>query len=73
MSKYLSPKGIQEEYQVSRTTSYQLIQRFQKDGGEVVRIGKLTRVNAEALEEYLKGKRTNESTKKSICDLSVHR
>ena len=60
MSKYLSPKGIQEEYQISRSTSYQLIKQFVKDGGAVVRIGKLTRVNAESLEEYLKGKGTNE-------------
>lgn len=71
MSKYLSPKGIQEEYQISRSTSYQLIKKFIKDGGEVVRIGKLTRVNAEQLEKYLKGTRNDENTTKSICDLSV--
>lgn len=72
MSKYLSPKGIQEEYQISRSTSYQLMRRFIKDGGEVVRIGKLTRVNAEQLEKYLKGTGNDESTTKSICDLSVY-
>ena len=57
MSRYLSPKGITEAYQVSRATAYRLIERFEKAGGEVIRIGKLPRVPQEALNEFLKGKK----------------
>ena len=57
MSSYLSPKGITEAYQVSRATAYRLIERFEKAGGEVIRIGKLPRVPQEALNEFLKGKK----------------
>lgn len=73
MSKWLSPKGIQEEYQISRSTSYQLLRRFIKDGGEVVKIGKLTRANAEQLEQYLKGAGKNENAKNGLCDLPVYK
>lgn len=58
-SYYLSPKGITEKYQIGRTTAYKLLAEFEKQGGEVIHIGKLTRVSEELFTEFLKG-RTNE-------------
>ncbi len=60
MSKYLSPTGIKETYQIGRTTAYKLLKEYEEQGGEVIRIGKLTRVSEEQFTEYLKAK-TNET------------
>lgn len=57
MSRYLSPKGISETFQVSKATAYRILKRFEDAGGEVIRIGKLPRVSQEKLEEYLKGQK----------------
>ena len=56
MEKYLSPTGIKEKFQVSRSTAYEILKQFERDGGEVIRIGKLKRVSEELLTEYLKGR-----------------
>jgi transposase len=56
MSKYLSPKGISEAFQVSKPTAYRILKRFEQSGGEVIRIGKLPRVSQEQLIEFLRGK-----------------
>jgi len=61
MSKYLSPKGISEAFQVSKATAYRILKKYEDAGGEVIRIGKLPRVSQEKLETYLKGKKWNES------------
>lgn len=54
MSKYLSPTGIKETYQVGRSTAYKLLAEYEKSGGEVIHIGKLTRVNEELFTEFLR-------------------
>lgn len=56
MSKYLSPTGIKETYQVGRSTAYKLLSEYEKNGGEVIHIGKLTRVNEQLFTEYLKAR-----------------
>lgn len=56
MSKYLSPTGIKETYQVGRSTAYKLLNEYERQGGEVIHIGKLTRVSEELFTEFLKGK-----------------
>lgn len=54
MSKYLSPEGIRQTFQVGRSTAYNLMKQYERDGGEVIRIGKLTRVPQDSFETYLK-------------------
>lgn len=56
MRKYLSPTGIIETYQVGRSTAYKLLKEFEQQGGEVLHIGRLTRVSEELFTEFLKGK-----------------
>lgn len=51
---YLSPDGIRETYQVGRSTAYNLMKQYEQSGGEVIRIGKLTRVPQDSFESYLK-------------------
>lgn len=60
MSNYLSPIGITKKYQVGRSTAYKLLKEYERQGGDVIHIGKLTRVSEEALTEYLK-RRSNET------------
>lgn len=60
MSKYLSPTGIQEAYQIGRSTAYKVLKDFEANGGEVIHIGKLTRANETELTEFLK-RRSNET------------
>ena len=54
MSKYLSPTGIIETYQIGRSTAYKLLNEYEAKGGEVIRIGKLTRVSEEQFTQFLK-------------------
>ena len=54
MSDYLSPKSIQEIYKVGRSTAYKLLNEYERQGGEVIHIGKLTRVSEEHFTEFLK-------------------
>lgn len=61
MSKYLSPTGIIETYQIGRSTAYKLLNEYEKQGGEVLHIGKLTRVNEELFTEYLRNRNEKES------------
>ena len=56
MSDYLSPKSIQEIYKVGRSTAYKLLNEYENNGGEVIHIGRLTRVSEELFTEFLKGK-----------------
>lgn len=57
---FLSPKGIQETYQIGRSTAYKLLNEYEKSGGEVIHIGKLRRVSEELFTEFL---RTRNETK----------
>ena len=54
MSRYLSPIGIQETFDISRATAYRILKKFEEHGGEVIRIGKLPRVSEEQFTEYLR-------------------
>lgn len=56
MSKYLSPTGIKETFQVGRSTAYKLLNEYERQGGEVIHIGKLTRVSEQLFTEYLKAR-----------------
>lgn len=55
LSRYLSPDGIQKTFQVSRATAYRILKRFERSGGEVIRIGRLVRVSEEKFTAFLKG------------------
>lgn len=52
---WLSPTDIQDRFRVKRTTAFNLMKNYKANGGEYIKIGKLTRVNAEQFEQYLKG------------------
>lgn len=48
-----------ETFSISKSTAYRLIERFEKDGGEVIRIGRLPRVSEDTITNYL---RNNDET-----------
>lgn len=48
-----------ETFSISKSTAYRLIERFEKDGGEVIRIGRLPRVSEDTIINYL---RNNDET-----------
>lgn len=52
---WLSPTDIQDRFRVKRTTAFNLMKDYKANGGEYIKIGKITRVNAEQFEQYLKG------------------
>lgn len=52
--RWLSPSGLMETFDISKSTAYRLISRFEKDGGEVIRIGKLPRVSEDTITQYLR-------------------
>lgn len=57
--RWLSPSGLMETFSISKSTAYRLIERFEKDGGEVIRIGRLPRVSEDTITNYL---RNNDET-----------
>lgn len=54
MSEWLSPNDIQNVFRVKRTTAFDLMKKYKENGGEYIKIGKLTRVPQESFENYLK-------------------
>lgn len=60
MSRYLSPKAIQEVYEVGETTSRKMIRDFKKSGGHIYKIGRLVRVYDEEFDEFVR--KNNEQT-----------
>lgn len=54
MSRWLSPSGLMQKFDISKSTAYRLIARFEKDGGEVIRIGRLPRVSEDTITDYLR-------------------
>jgi len=56
MNKYLSPKGLQETFQISKATAYRILKKYEQSGGEIIRIGRLTRVSEEDFKQFLRGK-----------------
>jgi transposase len=51
---WLSPSGLMQKFDISKSTAYRLIARFEKDGGEVIRIGRLPRVSEDTITDYLR-------------------
>ena len=51
---WLSPEDIQNRFRVGRTTAFNLMKQYKENGGEFIKIGKLTRVPQESFETYLK-------------------
>lgn len=43
-----------QKFDISKSTAYRLIARFEKDGGEVIRIGRLPRVSEDTITDYLR-------------------
>lgn len=51
---WMSPEDIQNTYRVKRTTAFDLMKKYKENGGEYIKIGKLTRVPQDSFENYLK-------------------
>lgn len=54
MSRFLSPADICELYRIKRTTAFNLLKEYETAGGEVIRIGKLRRVEETSFTQFLK-------------------
>lgn len=54
MSRFLSPADICEVYRIKRTTVFNLLKEYEQTGHEVIKIGKLRRVEQESFTEFLK-------------------
>lgn len=54
MGRWLSPSGLMEKFSISKSTAYRLLERFEKDGGEIIRIGRLPRVSEDIITDYLR-------------------
>lgn len=51
---YLSPADICDLYRIKRTTAFNLLKEYEQTGGEVIKIGKLRRVEQEQFTNFLK-------------------
>lgn len=54
--RWLSPADICELYRIGRTTAFNLLRKYEDAGGEVIKIGKLRRVEQEQFTEFLKAR-----------------
>ena len=54
MTRFLSPSDICDVYRVKRTTAFNLLKEYEQAGGDVIRIGKLRRVEEESFTRFLK-------------------
>ena len=54
MSRYLSPKSIQETYEVKRSQAYKMLKQFKASGGKVYKIGRLVRVYDEDFDNFVR-------------------
>ena len=54
MNRFLSPADICEVYRIKRTTAFNLLKEYEQTGHEVIKIGKLRRVEQESFTEFLK-------------------
>lgn len=52
--RWLSPADICEVYRIGRTTAFNLLRQYEDAGGEVIKIGKLRRVEQEQFTNFLK-------------------
>ena len=60
MGRYLSPKSIQETYEIGKTQAFKMLKQYKEQGGKIYKIGRLTRVYDEEFDEFVR--RNNEST-----------
>lgn len=60
MSNWMGPADICTAYKVGKTTAFKLLKEYKENGGEIIRIGKLTRVPEEQFTEFLKGRGNEE-------------
>lgn len=60
MSRYLSPKLIEEIYSVKKNTAFKMLKEFKEQGGHIYKIGRLTRVYDEEFDQFMR--KNNEST-----------
>ena len=51
---WLSPSDIQTTFRIGKTMAFKLIKEYKASGGEIIRIGKLTRVPEEQFTDFLK-------------------
>ena len=54
MTRWLSPADICETYRVKRTTAFNLLKEYEQTGHEVIKIGKLRRVDEQSFTDFLK-------------------
>jgi hypothetical protein len=61
MSRWLGPKEIQSVYSIPRTTSYEILKAYEENGGQVIHIGSMRRVEETSFTEWLlqRGKHEN--------------
>lgn len=52
--RWLSPADICELYRIKRTTAFNLLRQYEDAGGEVIKIGRLRRVEQEQFTNFLK-------------------
>lgn len=52
--RWLSPADICELYRIGRTTAFNLLKAYEDAGGEVIKIGRLRRVEQEQFTNFLK-------------------
>ena len=52
--RWLSPADICELYRIKRTTAFKLLKQYEDAGGEVIKIGRLRRVEQEQFTNFLK-------------------
>ena len=52
--RWLSPADICDTFRVKRTTAFNLLKEYENAGGEVIKIGKLRRVEQEQFTNFLK-------------------
>ena len=39
MSKYLTPKDLQQRFGVSKSTAYEVFKKYREQGGEIINLG----------------------------------
>lgn len=52
--RWLSPADICDTFRIKRTTAFNLLKEYEQTGGEVIKIGKLRRVEQEQFTNFLK-------------------
>jgi hypothetical protein len=56
MSDYLSPQTLANHWDLGKTQIYLLLKEFERTGGEIIKIGKATRVSQTEFDQYMREK-----------------